>query len=264
MNYFNVLKTIDSCPLYGAFKDLFGVCTAENVNSESQQTENFGFGWSNFNKSYVAPNGYQSIYGAFQFSDRITLQGSSFQGHLETYEGSGYVYEMRGKLSYLQGNLSLMEAMNWIDRQTRAVFVEFSVYNPNIETLMVSTILVEFLPSGSILTSARFDPLLLFGHLKIWYNVCLLAFMSFIVYFMIVQIRRALNQSFAEYCSDFWTLVEWSIIVAAWISCVVFILRLAKANEVLSFFRQTHGYAYIKLDAANNYNQVLTYSLGML
>ena len=47
--------------------------------------------------------------------------------------------------------------MNWIDRQTRAVFAEFSVYNPNINLVMVSTILVEFLSSGSILTSAKFD-----------------------------------------------------------------------------------------------------------
>ena len=177
--------------------------------------DNFGFGWSQYNQSYIPPNGYQSVYDAFKFKDASSLGSSSMQGQFGTYEGSGYVYEMRGKLSYLQGNLSLLQKMDWIDLQTRAVIAEFSVYNPNINLLMVSSILIEFLPSGSVLTTASFDPLNLFsdlGGLASFKNILLVVFMAYIVYFMLVQLSEFANDSFSEYFGDFWTLIEWSII----------------------------------------------------
>jgi hypothetical protein len=159
--------------------------------------------------------------------------------------------------------------MNWIDRQTRAIFAEFSVYNPNINLVMVSTILVEFLSSGSILTSAKFDLLNLFGlsslggvYALIEY-LTVLVFMLFILYFMIIEIRSMLKRGLKEYFSDFWSLVEWSIIISAWISFAMYVIRLETANKVLSFFKETGGYGYMKLQTVNNCNQILTFSLGL-
>lgn len=87
-------------------------------------------------------------------------------GEYNTYPGDGYVYELRGSLSFLKGNLSLLQQFSWIDRQTRAIFVEFTTYNPNINLLMVATILIEILPTGTFLTTARFEPLNLFNELS--------------------------------------------------------------------------------------------------
>ena len=129
----------------------------------TQLKENYGFGWSQFNQNYSPPFGYQAIYNSFQFQDADMLQGSSFQGLYNTYAGNGYVYEMRGQLSYVQRNMSLLKEMKWIDAQTRAVFAEFATYNPNINLVMVTTVLAEFLPSGSILVTPRFDTLNLFS-----------------------------------------------------------------------------------------------------
>jgi len=239
------------------------------MNSQNQDRDSFGYGWSQYNSSYVPPNGYQSIYKAFQYQSAQTLQGSSIQGKFSTYEGSGYLYEMRGQLSYIQGNLTLLKEMNWIDRQTRAIFVEFSVYNPNINLVMVSTILIELLSSGSILITPRFDALNLFGlsslggiFTLIEYLV-IIAFMLFILYFMIKEIRLMLKGGFNEYVSYFWSYIEWSIILTAWISFAMFIIRFSNANKVLSFFKETGGYGYIKLQTVNNCNQTLTFSLGL-
>jgi len=173
---------------------------------------------------------------------------------------------MRGQLSYLQGNLSLLQEMNWIDRQTRAVFAEFSVYNPNINLVMVSTILVEFLPSGSLLATAQFDPLNLFSDISVNFSFKVIAeifFVPFIVYFMVLQIIECVNSGLREYIRDFWFIIEWSIIGTAFISVIMFVLRLSAANQVLNFFKNTGGYGYIKLQHVNNYNQILTYCLGL-
>jgi polycystin 1L2 len=173
---------------------------------------------------------------------------------------------MRGKLSYIQGNLSLLREMNWVDRQTRAVLVEFSAYNPNIDLVMVSTILVEFLASGSLLTMAQFDPLNLFGEsgtLISYKTISKLIFVAFIVYFLVIEIRKMLNMNIKEYLSEFWSYIEWSIILSACISCFMILERLRAAQEVLDFFKQTAGYGYMKLQNVNETNQILTYSLGV-
>jgi polycystin 1L2 len=239
------------------------------LNSHSQDVNSYGFGWSQYNSSYMPPNGYQSIYKGFQYQNADTLQGSFYEGKFTTYDGSGYVFEMRGQLSYIQGNLTLLKEMNWIDRQTRAIFAEFSVYNPSINLVMVSTILIEFLSSGSILTSAKFDPLNLFGlsslggiYALIEY-LTVLVFMLFILYFMIIESRSMLKRGLKEYSSDFWSLIEWSIIISAWISFATYIIRLETADQVLSFFKKTAGYGYMKLQTVNNCNQILTFSLGL-
>ncbi len=101
--------------------------------SQSESTENFGFGWSQFSQNFTPPCGYKYLYDSFQHKDAKTLQiQSSFKGQFNTYDGSGYVFPLRSSMSNLQGNLSLLRQMNWIDRQTRAILVEFSAYNPNI------------------------------------------------------------------------------------------------------------------------------------
>ena len=185
-------------------------CT-QDINENNLDQNNYGFGWSQFNSSYSPPNGYQSIYQAFQFQDAQILQGSSFQGQFNSYDGSGYLYEMRGSLRYIQGNLSLLREMNWIDRQTRAIFVEFSVYNANSNLVLVSTILIEFLSSGSIITSSNFDVLNLFNESSgiSFKTICEIFLLIFIFYYLFQQIKAIINKELNEYFQDFWTYIEW-------------------------------------------------------
>ena len=143
----------------------FQTCTSD-LNDDLELKENFGFSWTQFNSSYTPPFGFQAMYDSFQYKDDEALQGLPIKGEFNSYGGGGYVYEMRGQLSYLLGNLTFLKEMNWIDRQTRAVFAEFSTYNPNINLVMVASILFEFLPSGSILVQPRFDTLNLFAEVN--------------------------------------------------------------------------------------------------
>jgi polycystin 1L2 len=263
-SFLNFFKNKDSCQQSfqtEAVKNISAICLYP-----PQDNANYGFGWSQLDPTFTPPNGYQSLYAAFQYKTAEDLKGSPIEGIYGTYDGSGYLYEMRGKLSYIQGNLSLLKQMNWVDRQTRAVLVEFSAYNPNIGLVMVSTILIEFLSSGSLLTKANFEPLNLFsesGGIVSFKVMSELIFVAFIVYYLVIEIREMLNMDIKEYLSEFWSYIEWSIIITAFISCVMILVRLRAAQVVLDFFKQTAGYGYMKLQNVNETNQILTYSLGL-
>ena len=51
-----------------------------------------------------------------------------------------------------------------LPRYTRAVFVEFTVYNAQVNLFGIVTLLAEFLNSGGIVTSHRIEPMNLLGY----------------------------------------------------------------------------------------------------
>ena len=242
----------------------------EDLSLFNQEKNRFGFNWTQFNETYTPPHSFGPLYAAFQHKDSNKLNGLPYEGKYNTYMGGGYVFELRGKLSFIKGNLSLLQQMDWIDRQTRAVFVEFSVFNPNINLFMVSTLLVEFLPAGNLVKSYRFDPLNLFNEIgsegagfSSFKMFCNVAYILFVIYFMVKEIRSMIKLGPRLYFSQFWSYIEWMIILFSWTSLAIFLYRLYAAHQVMDFFSKTAGYAYIKLQRINYWNQALGSLLGL-
>jgi hypothetical protein len=82
-----------------------------------------------------------------------------YVGDHGTYGTGGYVYEFRGRLSDLQSNLSELHRLNWTDCQTRAIIIQFNLYNPNVALFTSVTLLVEFLSTGGLIPQNSFQPL---------------------------------------------------------------------------------------------------------
>jgi hypothetical protein len=59
----------------------------------------------------------------------------------------------------MQGNLSELHRLSWIDRQTRAVLIQLNVYNPNVQLFTSVIIAAEFLNTGIIRSSIRVEPM---------------------------------------------------------------------------------------------------------
>ena len=177
---------------------------------------------------------------------------------------------MRGKLGFVQGNMSILQQLDWLDTQTRALFVEFSLYNPNLNLVCVCSILFENLPFGNIISSANFDMVNLFygiqtssGGFDVMKILLFSIYMLVIVYLMIVEINLIIKTRLVEYFSKFWKLVLWSLVVCSWYSLAIFIYRVNEANKVLDFFQETSGYGYMNMSKLNYFNQTLSISLAL-
>lgn len=72
-------------------------------------------------------------------------------GILENYPGGGYVTPLgrtqRNSIIVLQ----YLALTNWVDRHSRALFIEFLLYSPNSNLFNFIRILFEFSSSGYIL-----------------------------------------------------------------------------------------------------------------
>ena len=104
-----------------------------------------------------------SIRRAFQYQSEKELDTYVYVGEHGSYSGNGYVYEFRGRLSEIRNNLSELHRLEWIDNRTRAVIIQLSLYNPNVELFTSVTFLIEILSTGGIWSSARFEPFIFTG-----------------------------------------------------------------------------------------------------
>jgi polycystin 1L2 len=104
-----------------------------------------------------------SIDQSFKYKSSDDLDTYVYVGDHETYSGGGYVYEFRGRLSDIRSNLSELHKLGWIDNKTRAVFIQLSLYNPNVQLFTSVTFLIEFLSTGGIYPQSRFEPMNFYG-----------------------------------------------------------------------------------------------------
>jgi len=65
------------------------------------------------------------------------LDGSSHWGQVASYDGSGFVQDLSLSMEESYTQLKPLFDNLWLDRATRAVFVDFTVYNANINLFCV-------------------------------------------------------------------------------------------------------------------------------
>ncbi|CAF0940715.1 unnamed protein product [Adineta steineri] len=225
----------------------------------NEETQLFQPGWTN---ETIEDEVYSSsILNAFNYSTSDELDTYTYVGEFGTYSGGGYVYEFRDSLSDLKTNLSALHQLDWIDEKTRAVFIQLTLYNPNVQLLTAVTLLAEFLPTGGVHTTARFEPINFYTFQSILQLVCTILYIFFIVYFMIIEIRLVFKLRL-KYFHQFWSIIQLGIIGCSLGNIGVYFWRFQEANRISELFKETNGYVYINLQLAVYVNDILTFLLG--
>lgn len=134
-------------------------CTTDYSRSNEDQ-QSYLPEWIDYDANQTGPiRRSPSIEKAFQYRPRQQMDTYLYVGEHATYASGGYVYECRGSLVHLRQNLSELHRLTWIDDRTRAVLIEMSLYNPNIAMFTSVTLLMEFLATGNLIPTARFEPI---------------------------------------------------------------------------------------------------------
>ena len=146
-----------------ASEKMSSICR-EDYSRSNEERGSFSPGWlarGGGGEEIFSP----SISQSFLYKSSKDLNSYVYVGDHGQYSGGGYVYAFRGHLSALRSNLSALHRLGWIDQQTRAVFIQLSLYNPNVQLFTSVTFLTEFLATGSIHSQARFEPIHVYGSL---------------------------------------------------------------------------------------------------
>ena len=175
------------------------------------ENRDFGLAWSQINTS-EAINSSWNAQKAFQYSDASSLGSYPYFGNYKVYLGGGFAYRIfsNSSLSQIRADLSSLQINNWIDKQTRAVFIEFTVFNPNLNLFAYCTILFEYLETGNICISFRFNPISLYADetaLTLAGDILFLFITAFLVIKEIIWVIKKKS----AYLREPWSYVNWII-----------------------------------------------------
>lgn len=253
----------DFCTVDPMFYNIVDACIKPYSFADSD-TANYGMEWKPFVWLNKTTNNSAE---QFVYRTASELDGYVFVGKISTYQGDGYVHQFRGSADELQKNLAWLKSQHWIDRFTRAVFVEFTVYYPYVNIFGVATMVLELPGTGGMWPSHRFEPASLSKFLssesKAFEIVCIAAFFICIVIFIVKEVRNIYRQRKA-YFFQVWNWCELFIICTSIGSMAAYAFMIIETNQLTDKFRKYQGNTYIKFQFVGYWHEHLAYCTAFI
>ncbi|KAL1023776.1 hypothetical protein UPYG_G00045970 [Umbra pygmaea] len=180
---------------------------------------------------------------AWVFTEESSLNGSSYWGQVATYRGGGYYQDLSRTRKESASKIRSLKHHLWLDRGTRAVFMDFSVYNTNINLFCIARLIVEFPATGGLVTSWQFQTVRLIRYMSSWdyfVGVCEVAFCVFILYYVVeealeIRIHRL------RYFKSLWNCLDVLIVVLSVSAIIINITRTSMVSNRLKYLLENHS-----------------------
>lgn len=177
--------------------------------------------WHPLTEDSLNPLQSSPAAAAFHYSSHSSLNGSLFWGFLTFYGGGGYVFNLGDSHLEASSALDELETMQWVDHYTRAIFVEFSIWNANTNLFTMFILTLEFPPTGGAFVWSQIEAVNLYrysgarGVLNLAAEIVVVAYMAVFTVFVIHDIVKQRKS---------WLSV-WNILMA--VSLALFYIALA-------------------------------------
>ncbi|CAF0734591.1 unnamed protein product [Didymodactylos carnosus] len=191
-------------------------------------------------KSSYGPDNDIIAKTAWQYQSSAALKGSSVSGQISSYSGGGYVQNLGENYAESKEILDDLQQNLWLDRGTRAVFLDFTVYNANINLFCQIRMIVEFPATGGAIPSQAFNTVKLIRYVSskdYFVLACEVLFVLFTLYYTIEEVIE-ISQIRIQYFKTIWNILDVVIILISYI-CVLFnCYRQIKVGQILDALLQ--------------------------
>ncbi|XP_032921441.1 polycystic kidney disease 2-like 1 protein isoform X1 [Catharus ustulatus] len=208
----------NSCVVHDDFKEEISGCY--DVYSEDKE-EKVSFGLINGT--------------AWRYHSEEELGGSSHWGRLTSYSGGGYYIDLKMTREESAEALQVLKEKLWLDRGTRVVFIDFSVYNANINLFCVLRLVVEFPATGGAIPSWQIRTVKLIRYVSAWdffIVACEIVFCVFIFYYMVEEALE-LRIHKLQYFTSIWNILDVVVILLSIVAIGFHIFRTTEVNRLL-------------------------------
>ena len=133
----------------------------------------------------------------------------------KTYKGGGYVVSLGRTHEKAASVLHELRSQNWLDQLTRAIFIDFSLYNANVNLFIAVTLSFEMTAMGSVIQDYQIKIFRLYDHIcgygMLVYSFELL-FIVFTIYSTIHEMMLLVKQK-REYFHKFWNMISFLTVI---------------------------------------------------
>ena len=169
----------------------------------------------------------------------------------KTYGGGGYPAVLGYDENTANGVLNETLGHGWLDRKTRAVILEFTVFNVNTNLMSIATYFFEALANGAAYTSRRIETLELYSTESgavMFYLIGQFLFMAMVLYYFVMMLIHLYRQRLGFFKSV-WNMVDFIMIVSSIASVAFYMIR---SKSVLNSIKaiQANPYEIVHFHAA--------------
>ncbi|NXM88594.1 PK1L2 protein, partial [Oenanthe oenanthe] len=249
----------DTCPVSPRLQHIVEECHAP-YSLQTEDTTVYGEHWN----TSVFDNS-SDFSSAWQYQSQSKLRGHPSWGKFAIYSGGGYVIHLGTDPKNASRILQYLFNNVWLDTFTRAVFVEFTVYNANVNLFCIISLMFESNALGAFFTSAELQSVRLYPYtdsLHIFVVAAEVIYFLFIVYYMTVQ-GKLLKSLRWRYFHSKWNLLEMAIILISWSALSVFVKRTVLGTRDISYY-QEHKEDSISFSETARADAVLGYLIAFL
>uniref|UniRef100_A0A670IRP6 Polycystin 1 like 2/pseudo n=1 Tax=Podarcis muralis TaxID=64176 RepID=A0A670IRP6_PODMU len=245
----------NTCPIDPKLQLTVGKCHA-SYSFDTEDMADYGAHWN-----ISSLDNSSELSSAWQYQSQSKLRGHPIWGKLAVYRGGGYVVHLGTDAHNASRILQYLFNNVWLDTFTRAVFVEFTVYNANVNLFcIVSLILPGTFCLHITLQSVRLYPYT--DGLHIFVIAAEVIYFLFVIYYMVGQgkLMRALKWN---YFRSKWNLLELAIISISWSALLVFVRRTILGLRDISYY-QEHKDEFASFNQTATVDAVLGYLIAFL
>ncbi|XP_071256344.1 polycystin-1-like protein 2 [Salvelinus alpinus] len=250
----------NSCRIARSMRQAVPDCHAP-YSWEVEDMGSYGPGWDRS----VSENTSKTLRSPWQYQTQARLRTQPIWGSVVLYRGGGFVVDLGPGSQNASSTLQYLFDNTWLDMFTRAVFVEFTVYNANVNLFCTVTLMLETTAVGAFQFRSELQSVRLYqstGGLHIFVMASEVIYFLFILYYMYVQGKLMKQQKWA-YFKTKWNLLELAIILLSWSALSVFIKRTLLGNRDMEYYHN-HKDQFASFHETATADAVLGYLIAFL
>ena len=201
----------------------------------------------------------------WRYQTALKLDGLPYWGTKTVYSGGGYTADLGYYMEQAKGVISDLKTYNWIDKYTRAVFVELTVFNAPANLFSSVTYLVELAGTGGATTFLKVDTFRLYQHVGAWTAV--VAFCEFVAVVTVVIVFyvtcRKIFKKRRSFFRNSWNVVDVAQIALCFSAVGLFFIRLLNTKWTINKV-QENPFVFISFHYAIKWDEISTYVIGSI
>ena len=212
----------------------------------TEDYQNYSLSWF-LNQTNVSSEYSRNIQSAFTYINSSILKDNIYFGQYTNYLGGGYVYRLNSNSTTIQNELSTLQQLSWLDKRTRAIFIEFTLFNPNVNLFTFCTLLIEIIPSGNVITSVQFISMNLWSPAReVAITSCVAVYIVIILVLMTEELSQIKHLGF-RYFAQFWPLIDWTLFACSWTALPMYLYKLNALHNVQNEINENSIQSYVSM-----------------
>ena len=246
-------------------KRMFPVCYDRYSGANEEKTAYNKPGWKPVDNSTTHHELLRLCPKPWRYQDAGVSDTVPKWGQFSFYPGGGFVADLGYENATGFSIIENLKTHGWLDRQTRAVIVEFSAFNPSVNVLGIATYFYEVEASGYSAPFTRIDVLSLYSTESAsqqFYSICVLLFIVSVLLYLGREGYK-LYKLGSRYFKSFWNWVEIFQLICSVLAVIMYMIKSERLTSTVRKL-QNNVYANVSFQEAIAWLEFENAVLGIL